>query len=341
MARPARHDEAPGRGPGAGSETGRVEAREAHAHGPAGHRHGPAGHRHGPGGHAHGAGRAASARRLELALGLVVLYTAAEVAGGLLTNSLALLADAGHMVSDAASLALALFALRVAARPATAQRTYGYHRLEILAALANGAALVAISVFLVVEAVGRLADPPEVAAAGMMAVAAGGLLVNLAGLALLHGGRGESLNLRGAWLHVATDALGSVQVLLAGAAIWAFGWRWADPAATLAIAVLVVWSAWALLREAVGVLMEWAPRHIDVADVRSSLRRVPGVLDVHDLHVWTITSGLEAMSAHVVAGERPATSLLADIRATLHHRFGIDHVTIQVEGEDHGECQGC
>jgi cobalt-zinc-cadmium efflux system protein len=296
-------------------------------------------HEHGRGGHDHG--RSASRRRLALTLGLVVLYTGAEVAGGLLTNSLALLADAGHMVSDAASLALALFALSVAARPATSQRTFGYHRLEILAALANGAALVAIAVFLVVEAVGRLEDPPEVAAPGMMLVAAGGLLVNLAGLALLHGGRDESLNLRGAWLHVATDALGSVQALLAGAAIWFFGWRWADPVATLAIALLVVWSAWSLLREAVGVLMEWAPRHIDVERVRSSLREVDGVDDVHDLHVWTITSGLDALSAHVVAAERPPRQLLADIRATLHRRFGIDHVTIQVEPEDHGDCRSC
>jgi cobalt-zinc-cadmium efflux system protein len=295
------------------------------------HRHG-AGHRH---------DRAASRRRLGVALVLVLLYTAAEVAGGLWTNSLALLADAGHMLSDAAALGLALFALTMSARPATSQRTYGYRRIEILAALANGAALLAVSAFLVVEALGRLADPPEVAAPGMMLVAAGGLLVNLAGLALLHGGRDDNLNLRGAWLHVATDALGSVQALLAGAAIWAFGWRWADPAATLAIAALVVWSAWSLLREAVGVLMEWAPRHIDVDGVRSSLHQVPGVLGVHDLHVWTITSGLEALSAHVVAPDRPPPLLLADIRATLHRRFGIDHVTIQVEPEDHGECQGC
>lgn len=294
-------------------------------------------HQHGSHQHA----REASRRRLALTLVLVVLYTAAEVVGGLLTNSLALLADAGHMLSDAASLGLALFALTAAARPATAQRTFGYHRLEILAALVNGAALVAIAIFLVVEALGRLADPPEVEAGGIMLVAAGGLLVNLAGLALLHGGRADSLNLRGAWLHVATDALGSVQALLAGAAIWLFGWQWADPAATLAIALLVVWSAWSLLRDAVGVLMEWAPRHIDVEGVRTSLEQVSGVRDVHDLHVWTITSGLEAMSAHVVAPDRPPPHLLADIRATLHRRFGIDHVTIQVEPEDHGECRSC
>ncbi|HEX2165567.1 MAG TPA: cation diffusion facilitator family transporter [Thermoanaerobaculia bacterium] len=297
----------------------------------------PHGHHHGP-----GAARAAGRRRLAWTLALVVAYTGAEAVGGWLTNSLALLADAGHMLSDAAALALALFAMRMAARPARAQRTYGHKRVEILAALANGAALVAIAAFLVVEALGRLADPPEVAAPGMIAVAAGGLLVNLAGLALLHGGRGESLNLRGAWLHVATDALGSVQAIAAGALIWAFGWHWADPVATLAIALLVVWSAWALLREAVGVLMEWAPRHIDVDRVRSTLHQVPGVVDVHDLHVWTITSGLEALSAHVVAAEdRPPPRLLDDIRARLHRRFGIDHVTIQIESAESGECRGC
>lgn len=302
----------------------------------------PETHSHAPGvHHHHGAARSASRRRLAWALALVVAYAGAEVVGGLLTNSLALLADAGHMVSDAASLALALFALSMAARPATPQRTYGYHRLEILAALANGAALVTIAIFLVVEAVQRLEEPPEIFAPGMVAVACGGLLVNLIGLALLHRDREANLNLRGAWLHVATDTLGSLQAIAAGVLIWAFDWRWADPVATLAIAALVVWSAWSLLSEAVGVLMEWAPRHIDVERVRTTLRQVPGVTDVHDLHVWTITSGLEALSAHVVAPERPPPQLLTDIRSTLHSRFGIEHVTIQVEPEDWGDCAGC
>ena len=291
--------------------------------------------------HDHGAARATSRRRLAWTLALVVLYMAAEVVGSLLTNSLALLADAGHMLSDAGSLALALFALAVAARPATAQRTYGYHRVEILAALAHGATLVAIALFVVVEAVGRLAAPPEVAAPGLVAVAAGGLLVNLVGLALLHGGREASLNVRGAWLHVLTDALGSVQAMVAGGLIWLFGWRWADPVASLAIAVLVAWSAWSLLKEAVAVLMEWAPGHIDVDRVRASLRQVPGVLEVHDLHVWTITSGLDALSCHVIARDRAQPVLLREIRTILRQRFGIDHVTVQVEPEEYEGCRGC
>ncbi len=296
-------------------------------------------HSHGGDGHSHG--RGAGRRRLAWTLALVAAYTAAEAVGGWLTNSLALLADAGHMLSDAGSLGLALFALWMARRPPTAQRTFGYHRMEILAALVNGAALVAIAVFIAVEAIARLAQPPEVAAGGMMAVAAGGLAVNLAGLAILHGGRDQSLNLRGVWLHVLTDTLGSVQAIAAGALIWAFGWRWADPVASLAISVLVVWSAWSLLRETVGVLMEWAPGHIDVDRVRDELHRVPGVLEVHDLHVWTITSGLESLSAHVVARDRPQEDVLQEIRSTLHRRFGIEHVTIQVEPEEFGGCESC
>jgi cobalt-zinc-cadmium efflux system protein len=291
--------------------------------------------------HAHAASRAASRRRLAWTLALVLLYLGAEVVGGLLTNSLALLADAGHMLSDAGSLALALFALVIAARPPTAQRTYGYHRVEILAALAHGGALIAIAAFVAVEALERLADPPQVSAPGMMAVAAGGLLVNLVGLALLRGGREASLNVRGAWLHVLTDALGSLQALAAGALLWAFGWSWADPAASLTIALLVVWSAWLLLREAVAVLMEWAPGHIDVDRVRRSIRQVPGVLEVHDLHVWSITSGLDALSCHVIASDPDPPALLGAIRTTLHRHFGIDHVTVQVEPEEFEGCRSC
>jgi cobalt-zinc-cadmium efflux system protein len=312
-----------------------------------GHAHGQAnghakGHAHGAHhGHAHAEARQADSRRLTWVLALVVLYMGAEVVGGVLTGSLALLADAGHMLSDAAALALALFALWIARRPATMQRSFGYHRMEILAALTNGAALVAISVLIAIEAVERLRSPTEVAAPGMMAVAAGGLLVNLVGLAVIHGGRDASLNLRGAWLHVATDALGSVQALAAGALIWAYGWQWADPAASLAIAVLVVWSAWSLLRETVRVLMQWAPGHLDVEEVHGTLAAIDGVQDVHDLHVWTVTSGLDTLSAHVVARERPAAGLLHEIRDTLSRRFGIEHVTIQVEPEHHDDCGAC
>ena len=267
----------------------------------------------------------------------------AEVAGGLLTGSLALLADAGHMLSDAAALALSLFALWIADRRAPgALRTYGYYRAEILAALVNGAALVAIAILIVVEAVGRLSDPPAVEAAGMTAVAAGGLVVNLAALALLHGSRDLNLNLRGAWLHVASDALGSVQAIVAGVVIWKFGWRWADPVASLVIAVLVVWSAWGLLKEALAVLMEAAPGHIDVDSVRGAILDVGCVAGVHDLHVWSISTGFDCLSAHVVAGDGKERDVLLDeLRRMLHDRFGIEHVTIQLEPHGFPEHHRC
>ncbi len=266
-----------------------------------------------------------------MTLALVLLYTAAEIVGGILSGSLALLADAGHMVSDAASLALALFAMWIAQRPRTPGHTYGFHRAEILAALANGVTLVVISVFIVREAWQRLQSPPEVAGPLMMGVAIGGLVVNLAGLGLLHGGRGHSLNLRGAWLHVLTDALGSVQAIAAGALIWAFGWHWADPVASVLIAALVVWSAWSLLRESVDVLLEATPPHLDVEEIRSALHNLPGVADVHHLHVWTITSGFVAMSAHVVPEASAPPNLLWQLQRLLASRFGIEHATLQIE----------
>jgi cobalt-zinc-cadmium efflux system protein len=256
----------------------------------------------------------------------------AEAVGGWLTHSLALLADAGHMLSDAAALGLSVFAMSMARRPRTSKRTYGYHRLEILAALANGAALVAISILVLIEAVHRFGQPIAVDAPGMMGIAVGGLLVNLAALAILHAGRDENLNMRGAWLHVATDALGSVQAIAAGALIWGFGWQWADPVASVLISLLVVYSAWSLLKEATGVLMEGAPAHIDVDEVHGALAELPGVIEVHDLHVWTITSGMESISAHVVVEDRRFDcAVLGEIRSTLHERFGIHHITVQME----------
>jgi len=299
-----------------------------------------AGHAHA--GHSHGGG---DRRRLSWTLALVVLYAGAEVVGGLVTGSLALLADAGHMVSDAGALALALFALWISSRPAGAQHTFGYRRVEVLAALVNGASLVAIAVLIAVEAVERLAAPPEVSAPGMMLVATGGLLVNLIALALLHrsgSGADATLNMRGAWLHVLTDALGSIQAILAGGLIWAFGWAWADPVASLLIAALVVYSSWSLLRETVRVLMEQAPKHIDVEEVRRALADLDGVASVHDLHVWTITSGMESMSAHVVAEPgRPQGELLETIRETVRREFHIQHTTVQVEPESFGGCDPC
>jgi cobalt-zinc-cadmium efflux system protein len=274
---------------------------------------------------------------LAITLGLVVAYMGAEVIGGFVANSLALLADAGHMLSDAGALALALVAIRIADRPATARHTYGYHRAEILAALANGATLVAIAMVIFLEAYERMWNPPEVAGGLMMGVAVGGLLINGAGLWILQSGRDESLNVRGAWLHVLTDALGSVQAIVAGALILAFGWNWIDPVASVLIGLLVIYSAWSILGQSVAVLMERAPGHLDVDEVRTALLELPHVSNVHDLHVWTITSGFVALSAHVTCRE-PAQrdTVLQAAQQVLADRFNIRHTTIQIDRD--AEC---
>lgn len=308
-----------------------------HAHAPhdPAHRHGA--HRHGargPGAHAPAPSRARSRRRLAAALALVATYMLAEAAAGWWTGSLALLADAGHMLADAGALGLALFALWLAERPAPAAHTFGYRRAEILAALANGVTLIVVAILIAFEAIGRLGAPPPVAGATALAVATGGLAVNLAALALLHGARDAGLNLRGAWLHAASDALGSLGAMAAGAAIWLADLRIADPLASLAIAALVLRAAWALLRETVDVLLEAAPPHLDVETLRSALEAEPGVASVHDLHVWTITSGMVSLSCHV-EGAQGADSheLLGRLTHTLRERFAIQHATIQLEPE--------
>jgi cobalt-zinc-cadmium efflux system protein len=297
-----------------------------------GHGHAHA-HPHAP--HRHGAASARNRRRLTLVLVLVAAYAVAELAGGLMANSLALLADAGHMLSDVGALSLSLFALWTAQRPASPRRTYGLHRTEILAALVNGAALVAISFYIVWEAVHRLQVPQEVGGRTVMLVATGGLIVNLVGLRLLHGGRDESLNVRGAWLHLVSDALGSVGAITSGVLVWTMGWMWADAAVSILISALVLYSAWHLLRAAVDVLLESVPSHIDLEEVRSAMLAVPGVEEVHDLHVWTITTGMDALSGHVVVGEpgerRPSAEILAELHRELGERFGLAHTTIQIE----------
>jgi cobalt-zinc-cadmium efflux system protein len=284
---------------------------------------------------------AESRRRLLASLGLAVAAMLAEAVGGLWTGSMALLADAGHMLSDVTALSLSLLAVGLAQRPRSPQQTYGHHRTEILAALANGALLVAVSISIAIESVGRLGRPTEILAGPMLAIAAFGLAVNLAALALLWSGRHHHLGVRGAWLHVASDALGSVGAIAAGALVLAFGWTFADPIASLLISGLVLWSAFALLREAVGVLMEWAPPHLDVQEIERAIRGLPGVTAVHDLHVWTIASGMVAFSGHVVAGDdRDPRKLLQDVCDLLHDRFGISHSTIQIETQDFDEPGG-
>jgi cobalt-zinc-cadmium efflux system protein len=292
--------------------------------------------------HAHGGrlDRGATRGPLAWTLGLTLIYMIAEIVGGYLSGSLALLADAGHMFSDAAALGLSLLAAWISSRPPTPQLSYGYYRAEILAALANGATLIAISIMIFIEAAHRLGAPQPVAGAMMLAVAAGGLVVNILGLAILNAGKNESLNVHGAWLHLLTDALGSVAALLAGGTIWAFGWYWVDPAASILIGLLVIYSSWNLLKQAIAILMESTPAHLDVDAVRGAMIATPGAREVHDLHIWTITSGLVSLSAHVVLVEgHDSAALLEALRHTLHEQFGIDHITIQIEPASEEACR--
>jgi cobalt-zinc-cadmium efflux system protein len=267
---------------------------------------------------------------------LTAAYMLAEAAGGWWTGSLALLADAGHMLTDVAAIALALTAAWFGARPATPHKTFGYYRLEILAAFVNGVALVVVSLFIFLEAYERWSAPPVINRGGvMMAIAAGGLVTNLFCAWMLYGDHLADLNVRGARLHVLGDALGSVGAICAGALVTFFGWYAADPLFSVLIGVLVVWSSWNLIRDATNVLLEGTPAHINLAAVEDSILATAGVEEVHDLHVWTITSGREALSAHVI--HTRATSqlkLLKELRTTLHDRFGVDHLTIQMETED-------
>jgi cobalt-zinc-cadmium efflux system protein len=284
----------------------------------------------------HRHGRVAdSQRRLSIVLLLTSVYMVAETAGGWWTGSLALLADAGHMFADVAALTLALMAVWFSARPATPSKTFGYYRLEILAALINGVALILVSLLILYEAYQRWASPPLVRSTAMIVVAAGGLLVNLICAWLLHRDHEEDLNVRGAWLHVIGDALGSVGAIVAGALMSLFGWYAADPLFSSVIALLIVWSSWHLIRESTNVLLEGTPAHINLAAVEDAILETAGVDDVHDLHLWTITSGREALSAHVIHAQSISQSeLLKELRAKLQDRFGVDHLTIQMETPD-------
>jgi cobalt-zinc-cadmium efflux system protein len=279
---------------------------------------------------------------MALTLGLTASYMVAEVVGGLVSGSLALLADAGHMLSDVAALGLSLFAMAVGQRPPDPKRTYGYARTEILAALINGAALLTIAAFVTYEAVQRFATPRDVEGPIAMGVAAGGLLINVGALWLLSGSRQDSLNTRGAWLHVMSDALGSIGALTSGALIWAYGFRWADPAASLLIALLISHSAYQLLRETTAVLMESAPEHVDVEELQAAMEELSDVESIHDLHVWTIEGGTVLCSLHVVT-EMDASQALSCINDLLRDRFGIHHATVQVESAHYAaeHCPGC
>lgn len=284
--------------------------------------------------HRHGHG-SRNRQRLSIVLLLTAVVMIAELLGGLWTGSLALLADAGHMLADVAALILALMAVWFGARPATPSKTFGYYRLEILAALINGVGLVLISFFIFYEAYQRWFARPVIRSVPMTIVAGVGLVVNLICALLLHRDRDEDLNIRGAWLHVIGDALGSTGAIIAGVLIMLFGWTAADSLISVFIGLLIVWSSWHLIRDATNVLLEGTPAHINLAAVEQAIMETAGVSDVHDLHVWTITSGREALSAHVIhAYSISQPNLLKELRTKLLDRFGVDHLTIQMETAD-------
>ncbi len=312
-----------------------------HTHGESDHDHA---HEDACGGHGHGhkgpprgsAGeeRRKDARRLFFALGLTGTIAVAEVVGGFLTNSLALMSDAGHMLTDISALALSLLALWFAGKPADQKKTYGYYRMEILSALVNGVLLLGITGFILWEAWERLRAPAEVKLGPMAVVAAIGLLANLGALGFLHST--HSMNVRGAFLHVLGDALSSVGVLLGAGLMALTGWFIVDPLISLLISVVIVYGAVKLVRDAVDVLLEAVPAHVDMPAVRELLLKVQGVREVHDLHVWTISSGMYALSAHLVV-EDPMVcnndTILSAVKHELNDRFGIDHTTIQIESQ--------
>lgn len=286
------------------------------------------------GGGEYGSAAARHTGRLAWALGLTATYMFAEVVGALVTGSLALLADAAHMLTDVAGLALALIAIRFAAREATSKLTYGYLRLEVLSALTNAVVLLLLTVYIIYEAYQRFLAPPEVLGGPMLAVAVVGLIVNLISMRLLAGGASESLNMKGAYYEVIGDMLGSLGVIAAALLMMWKGWRLADPIIGAGIGLFIVPRTWILLKQVTNILMEGTPAHIDVDEMQRRLLAIPGVRAVHDFHVWTITSGIDAMSCHLVIDDlSQGRSFLRQARGLIAKDFGIDHVTIQIEDE--------
>lgn len=279
--------------------------------------------------------RRANKRRLTIVFGLTTSYMLAEAVGGLLTGSLALLADAGHMLTDAGALGLALFAIRYAERPATPQKSFGYYRVEVMAALANAVVLLLISFYILYEAWQRFAHPPKVMSWPMLIIAAIGLMVNFVGMRLLSGSAGESLNVKAAYLEVLSDTLGSLGVIAASIIMLTTRWYLADPIFGAAIGLFILPRTWKMLKEAAHVLMEGVPANVNLQTVEQEMLKIRGVVAVHDLHVWTLTSGLDSMSGHVcIESPGEGMTILAELRNMLAERFGISHTTIQVEDKE-------
>ncbi|MFF2290766.1 cation diffusion facilitator family transporter [Peribacillus butanolivorans] len=292
-----------------------------------GHQHG---HSHDHGHHHH---HSENKKALLASFLLISTFMVVEVIGGFMTNSLALLSDAGHMLSDAAALGLSYTAIRLGEKKATQRKSYGYKRFEIIAACLNGLTLIVISVFIFIEAIRRFVNPPEVQSLGMLMISIIGLLVNIiAAWILMSGDKEDNLNVRSAFLHVIGDMLGSVGAIAAALLIYFFDWGIADPIASVVVAMLIIISGVRVVRDSFHILMEGTPDRVDMEEVKTSLKELPNVSDVHDLHIWTITSGFLTMSCHVVIEENGNhDTVLAEAQKLLHDQFGIEHSTIQVE----------
>jgi cobalt-zinc-cadmium efflux system protein len=277
-------------------------------------------------------------RPLKITLGLVLVIMVAEVIGGVLSNSLALLSDAGHMLTDALALGLSLFAMNLARRPATSTRTYGYHRAEIMAALVNGTVLILVSVFIFYQAYQRFFALPAVKSPLMMIVAVIGLVANLIGMFLLRRSSRKSINIKAAFWHIIGDTMSSVGVIIAGVIIFFTGWNIADPILAVLIGVVILWGAVRIVKESVDILLESVPAHVRIDEVTAAVKNVPGVEDLHDIHIWTITSGIYALSAHLSIADQTVSQscdILTKVNEVLAGNFNITHTTLQLE------CQSC
>lgn len=293
---------------------------------------------HGHDGHHHH--HTSNKKALLWAFAIITLFMIAEVIGGLLTNSLALLSDAGHMLSDAAALGLSFLALTFGAKRASSSKTFGYKRFEILAAFINGLTLIVISIFIFFEAYERFMDPPEVASSGMLIISSIGLLVNIAAaFILMQGDKDDNLNIRSAFLHVIGDMLGSVGAIIAALLIMFFGWGIADPAASIIVAVLIIISGFRVTKDSFHILMEGVPGNLNSDEIKAALLKMENVCGVHDLHVWSITSDFPALSCHleVVEGKAHQT-ILTEANRLLHDQFGLHHTTIQIDRKGSGCC---
>ncbi|MBI2496322.1 MAG: cation transporter [Candidatus Omnitrophica bacterium] len=286
--------------------------------------------------HSHQRPKSEGPQGLLIALGLTLAMMVIEFIAGWVSGSLALFADAWHMLTDASMLALSSFAAWFSVRPATSQKTYGYYRMEVLAAFANGVSLWLVVIWIYARAIQRLHHPLMVSSGPMMTVAMVGLLVNLLSAWVLRKGRVSNLNIQGAWLNVMSDALGSVGVIVAGALIRRYGWMTADPIASMVIGILIAVTSWKLVTQAVNILLEGTPGHLRIHDIVQAMRTIPGIHEVHDIHLWTITTGMDAMSGHVsVEDMARSAEILSGLSALLSQRFGITHTTFQLEPRAH------